>query len=394
MAGNAGKAAKAALKSPVKGALFDARWVRPGMTGVGQYALNILRSPAIPRDRCGVILARDCPFPEAFDGYRIFRPGVDIMSHPATEAYEQFIIPWLCLRHGYGSFLSFEGRVPAFHPGVRTYSVIYDLTYAQAKGSHPMKYAVFMGMHAGLSRRFATGIVTISETVRRDIVRVLGMPEAKVHVAYPAGSRLRDHVPVPVAGLEKPFFLSVGITNPRKNLAAILKGFAEARIHPGLESGLAVTGNAGLAVTGNAGLIAAQGRDIPLDGVRNLGFVEAGELRWLYENASALVYASRHEGFGIPLVDAAEFGCPVLCSDIPVFREVMGGSARYFDPDAPASIASAMRSALAGSRPRGTERADASGAAELPNASRVDALGGKFSWDASARGLAAWMGIA
>jgi glycosyltransferase involved in cell wall biosynthesis len=366
-------------KGSVKGALFDARWVRPGMTGVGQYAFNILRSPAIPRDRCGVILAEDCPFPEAFDGYRIFRSGVDIMSHPVTEAYEQFIIPWLCLRHGYGSFLSFEGRVPVFHPGVRTYSVIYDLTYAQAKGSHPMKYAVFMGMHAGLSRRFANGIVTISETVRRDIVQVLGMPEDKVHVAYPAGSRLGDHVPVPVPGLAKPFFLSVGITNPRKNLAAILKGFAEARTHGDLSPDL------DLAVTGNAGLITGQGRDIPLEGVRNLGFVGAGELRWLYENASALVYASRHEGFGIPLVDATEFGCPVLCSDIPVFREVMGGSARYFDPDAPASIASAMRSALAEKEPGGPD-----GTTAPP----VDALRGKFSWDASARGLAAWMGIA
>jgi glycosyltransferase involved in cell wall biosynthesis len=334
--------------------LFDARWVRPGMTGVGHYAYNILRSPAIPREKCGVIVTRDCPYLSAFEGYRIITTAVDLIDHPATDLFEQFMIPWLCHRHGYGNFVSFEGRSPILHPGIRTFPVIYDLSYLRVKGSHSRKYAFFLGLHARLNSLFATAIPAISETARRDIMKTLGVPEKRTFTAYPAGSRLADHAPIAVPGLEKPFFLVVGATNPRKNLPAVLKAMGEIRPQ------------AGLAVTGNAGLIEADCKAIGAEGVRNLGFVGEGELRWLYENAAGLVFASRDEGFGIPLIDAAEFGCPVLCSDIPVFREVMRDSARYFDPDAPSSIAAAMRSVLEGNRPK------------------ADAPQTRFSWDKSA----------
>jgi glycosyltransferase involved in cell wall biosynthesis len=283
------------------------------------------------------------------------------------------MLPWLCWRHGYRSFVSFEGRVPVFHPGIRTYPIIYDMTFAQEKDSHSLKYRFFLGLHARLSGRFATAVVTISETVKRDLIRGLGMREKDVFVAYPAGSRLGDHAPIPVpepSGLSMPstpFFLAVGITNPRKNLPAILAAFAIARRKtPGLR----------LAVSGNASLIAEDCSGLPTEGVANLGFVREGELRWLYEHAAGLVFASRNEGFGIPLVDAAEFGCPLLCSDIPVFREVAGDAARYFDPGNPADIAHAMDSVLAWTR-----------GADADPRSRAAGLKGKFSWDRSAKVL-------
>lgn len=341
----------------MSGVLFDARWVRPGMTGVGRYAYNLLRASGIPRERCAVILARDCPHADEFAGFRIFRTGVDITAHPRSDLFEQCLLPWLCWRHGYRSLVSFEGRVPIFHPGIRTYPIIYDVTFAQEKDSHSLKYRFFLGLHARLSRLFATRVITISGTVRRDLVEVMGMRKEKVSVVYPAGSRLADHAPIPVPDLSGPFFLAVGITNTRKNLPAILAAFAIARMRtPGLR----------LAVSGNARLIA--GSRLP-DGVLNLGFVGEGELRWLYEHAAGLVFASRNEGFGIPLVDAAEFRCPLLCSDIPVFREVAGEAADYFNPRDPADIARAMDTALA-------EPAEAR--------SRAARLQGKFSWDRSA----------
>ncbi len=62
-----------------------------------------------------------------------------------------------------------------------------------------------------------------------------------------------------------------------------------------------------------------------------------GELRWVYAHTHALIAASLQEGFGLPLVEAAQFGLPLICSDIPVFREVTRGNADFFtvmDPDA------------------------------------------------------------
>lgn len=60
--------------------------------------------------------------------------------------------------------------------------------------------------------------------------------------------------------------------------------------------------------------------------------VENGRLKWLYLHAHALVNPSLAEGFGLPVVEALAFGCPVVCSDIPVFHEVTEEQATFFDP--------------------------------------------------------------
>jgi len=60
-------------------------------------------------------------------------------------------------------------------------------------------------------------------------------------------------------------------------------------------------------------------------------------------SATALVTASRDEGFGIPLVEAMGVGTPVVVSDIPIFREIGGDAAEYFDPSSPSAVAAAVR---------------------------------------------------
>lgn len=80
--------------------------------------------------------------------------------------------------------------------------------------------------------------------------------------------------------------------------------------------------------------------------VELLGLVSDSELTGLYKNSVALVFTSLSEGFGIPGIEAMEAGTLVLASDIPVFREVYGKAATYFNPLDFSSIESAMRDAL------------------------------------------------
>jgi glycosyltransferase involved in cell wall biosynthesis len=93
------------------------------------------------------------------------------------------------------------------------------------------------------------------------------------------------------------------------------------------------------------------------------------EYRTVLRSATALATASLDEGFGIPLVEAMGVGTPVVVSDIPIFREIGGGAAEYFDPSSPSAIAAAVR--------RLEARWDAASSASVEQAAR-------FRWQDSA----------
>jgi mannosyltransferase len=109
---------------------------------------------------------------------------------------------------------------------------------------------------------------------------------------------------------------------------------------------------------------------------RNVLFVNAvtdEELSVLYRNALALIYPSRYEGFGLPVLEAMAEGCPVVCSEAASLPEVGGGAALYFDPESVDSLESALARLLSATRDEIVQRG-------LQNAAR-------FSWDRSTRAL-------
>jgi glycosyltransferase involved in cell wall biosynthesis len=102
----------------------------------------------------------------------------------------------------------------------------------------------------------------------------------------------------------------------------------------------------------------------------------------LYSHAACFVYPSLQEGFGIPLLEAATLGCPIACSDIEVFREVIGEAAHFFDPNQPDQISNAIVDALAEGRE-----------SEITQRAHIRAAG--FSWArAAAETLAFYRSLA
>lgn len=104
------------------------------------------------------------------------------------------------------------------------------------------------------------------------------------------------------------------------------------------------------------------------------GGVSDDEYLELLEGATALVTASRNEGFGLPVIEAMAAGTPVLCSDLPIFREVGADAAAYFDVDSPTELAAR---ALALAEPAEWARRSKAGVARAA----------EYSWDVSARAL-------
>lgn len=355
----------------MRGILFDARVIRPGMTGIGTYTRHLLRALPPGQARIGIILPEGSPFAAQFPGCTIHFTRVQPDSHPLTELFEQIMVPWICRRHGYTAFVATGGATPAFHPGFKTYPFIHDLAFLRIKGSHNWRYSLLLRFNLWITRTRSDRVLTVSETARSQIISMLGIARRRTAVVYPADSKL-DEAPfaTPRQEADQPYFLAVSLTNKRKNIPVLLDGFRTFN---------ASVGNRyRLLLTGNADLIGSALVQTPVPGAINLGFVADGELRSLYGHATALIYASLDEGFGIPLVDAARQGCPVVCSDIPVFREVMGPQARYFNPTSPGALADALAVQSADTR---------AGQDPLPEARRPVAL--RFSWERSAEALLA-----
>lgn len=124
------------------------------------------------------------------------------------------------------------------------------------------------------------------------------------------------------------FVLAVGRLNHRKNLATILEACCKANnITP--QAPLYIVGSP----DGLSGNLSEAARSLIDDkSVVYLGNVSEGNLRWLYENAQALIFLSLDEGFGLPPLEALSFGCPVVLSDIPVLREIYEGYAEFVHP--------------------------------------------------------------
>ncbi|MCX7899010.1 MAG: glycosyltransferase family 4 protein, partial [Methylocystis sp.] len=146
---------------------------------------------------------------------------------------------------------------------------------------------------------------------------------------------------------ETPVFLMVGTLEPRKGHRVVLAAF-NALWEKGVNARLVIVGRRGWFEEAIAQEIRAH-REF---GRRLFWFddVADGELAFLYARARVLILASYAEGFGLPIVEAARHRLPVICSDIPVFREVAGAGAIYFRVNDSGALALAIEDFLSRAR--------------------------------------------
>lgn len=124
----------------------------------------------------------------------------------------------------------------------------------------------------------------------------------------------------------RPYLLMIGTIEPRKNHALALEAMEQIWKH-GSELGLCITGKEGWMI----GELMERLRNHPLIGKKLFLFENLSDvdLHTLYANASGLLFISKGEGFGLPLIEAAHHGIPIICSDIPVFHEIAGNFATF-----------------------------------------------------------------
>jgi O-antigen biosynthesis alpha-1,2-rhamnosyltransferase len=270
--------------------------------------------------------------------------GLDPFRRRATPSHILDVDTLLLLDSSWHDPVLFQQLADLKKKGTRIISVVYDLIPIQ----HPQYceknlVCVFDAWFSQMTQ-MADGFICISrwvcEKVKGEVRVRLGedQMQTKSYRWFHLGTELdlkRTGENAHTVRFEGCFgsefstFLVVGTIEPRKNHKLILDA---------LDTHWAKGGSSKLCIIGRAGWmceeITLRIREHPQQGKKLFCFDDASDddLEFAYQNAGALILGSFVEGFGLPLVEALQRGLPVIASDIPVFREVAGSFAEYFDP--------------------------------------------------------------
>lgn len=192
----------------------------------------------------------------------------------------------------------------------------------------------------------AAAVITISESSKNDIIKEYKIPAEKIHVVYLGIKESAETKTQKMEELSKKygvknrFVLFVGTLQPRKNITKLIESLS-----------LIKDKNVDLVVIGKKGwlyedILAAPEKYGVSDRVKFLDFVPDEDLTSFYKHAECYVLPSLYEGFGLPVLEAMKYGCPVLTSNISSLPEAGGDAALYFDPKNAEDIAKSIDKVL------------------------------------------------
>jgi glycosyltransferase involved in cell wall biosynthesis len=243
--------------------------------------------------------------------------------------------------------------------GVKTYSIIYDLIPITLP--HAFSPAITL-THARWLAKIAEGdgLICISRAVADEVVAWLDLhgPQRKqplpvgwfhlgadLEGSLPSRGLPEDAAATLAVFRAKPTFLMVGTLEPRKSHRQVMEAF-DLLWARGLDINLVFVGREGWRVE----KLTHQLRHTHPERNQRLFWIEGGSDEYLaeiYATTSCLLFPSQAEGFGLPLIEAAQHGLPILARDIPVFREVAGDHACYFEGSSAEALAERIEGWLA-----------------------------------------------
>lgn len=258
-------------------------------------------------------------------------------NRPARLWWEQFGLPRECGRRGIDALLN-AGFTAPFAPGCPSATVFHDLQHALHPEWFRKADLAAWRFFLWLSAARSTKILCTSAKTRDDFLRVYRRaPSDAVVVEHGVDPRFRGLRWSPRT--DPPYVLCTSTTHPHKNFDRLLAAFARFREFAP-DHRLEITGVRGFAA---ASVERAIERWNLRDRVVLHGWVDREKLYELFEGATATVYPTLFEGFGLPVLESLAAGVPTACSDIEPLRSLSGGAALLFDPYSEDAILDALR---------------------------------------------------
>ncbi len=305
-------------------------WCRPGKVGGSEEYLvrQLLGLAEVPEAKAGLDVSVHAPrgfsraHPELADAWRVVEAPSDCSRRPVRIAVES---TWLAAQTRHVDLVHDAGGTSPWVGSSPRVLTIHDLQYTEFPEYFSTVKRAWLGRRVPRSAHRATHIVTPTRFVADTVVRMLGVPVGNLSVVrHGVEPDLGAHATAE-AELRRRFVLTArevvvfpAITHPHKNHDFLLDLFAGP--WRGREVHLVCAGGAGRAEHALRARCTALGLD---SRVTFTGRVSPADRDGLLRMATALVFPSRYEGFGAPVLEAMALGAPVICSDQPALVEVV-----------------------------------------------------------------------
>jgi glycosyltransferase involved in cell wall biosynthesis len=280
---------------------------------------------------------------------RIVAGPTAIAHRPARLAWEQTGLP-LVAQQVNADVLHAPHYTTPLRPGVPVVVTVHDLTFFTEPDAYNVVTATFFKSAIRTSVRRATRLLVPSKATRDELVRVLGADPTRIDVAYHGVDHSLFHRPDEAQvqqvsgrlGLHgQPYIAYLGTLEPRKNVPALITGWAAAVTDMPDPPALVLGGSSGWSEEVDEAVAAVPAH---LRLVRP-GYLRFSDLPGFFGGALVVACPSRGEGFGLPVLEAMACGVPVLTTHRTSLPEVGGDAVAYTEPDA-ASIEEALRALL------------------------------------------------
>lgn len=347
--------------------------------GIGEYAYEIIKKlTETDKSHCKFVIylkddpLDDMPSPSENVTYKIFGP---------KKLWTQFALPLHLFLEPKRPhvFFSPSHYAPRIAP-VPTVISVMDLSYVKYPELFNKSDRLQLKNWTSYSIKNAKKILTISNSSKSDIIKEYGASESKIEVTYLGIKPIISITPHIYAMQEltqkykipEKYILFVGTLQPRKNITKLIEAFTL------LVKDKKIPESVDLVIVGKKGwlydeIIASPEKLGISKKVHFLDFVNDEDLALLYSHAQVFVLPSLYEGFGLPVLEAMKYNCPVITSNISSLPEVGGDAALYIDPESTEDIASKMQKVLS------------DGALRKSMIEKGKEQIKKFSWEKSAR---------